>query len=121
MVILAWPSMRLTGSIVMRFIARSLSKLQPEIGFRPAPFQQVRDYSGDGLGRWRTTGQGKVDLHKLAKRAGLLKQRRYAVVRNDFPFLRAVDVNALEQLVDRNGIAHGGDVAGNRAVPKRNQ
>ena len=79
-VILAWPSMRLTGSIVMRFIASSYPNLTLR-GLGLAAFQQVvqalRAMTLAGGGQ---PGNVDVDLDEVLHRPRLLQQARQTVV-----------------------------------------
>src|SRR5690349_7406387 len=105
-VILACPSMRLTGSMVIRFMPRSLSKFHFEAGVWLLAVQQVIDYANDSLGGRRASWQREIHLDEFAQRPSLTQQSRHPVRWNYFFFVCPVHINPLQQFLHRNGIAH---------------
>src|SRR5579885_3156512 len=104
MVILACPSMRLTGSMVMHFITRSLSEFHLEVAVGLLAVQEVVDYAEDRLRRRWASWQAKIHLHEFAQRACLLQQRRNAVGWHKLLFICPIDIDPLQQLLHRNRI-----------------
>ena len=82
---------------------------------------QIGNHGGNGLRGRRASGQAQIHFHEFPQRARLLQQRGHADRRDDFVFLRPFHVNPLQQLVDRDGISHGGHIAGDRAIAQRDQ
>src|SRR5215469_14413613 len=113
--------MRLTGSMVMRFIPRSLSEFHLEIAVWLFAVQQIMDDSDDGFRRWWTAGQADINPYEFAQRTSLLQQCWDAISRHAFFFVSSVYIYALQQLLNRNRIAHCGNIAGDGAIAHRDQ
>ena len=63
----------------------------------------------------------QVHLDDLLHRHGALEQLRNAFGWHSRPGVDALDIDALEQRLHRNGIPHRGNVAGHRAIAQRHQ
>src|ERR1039457_3313832 len=113
--------MRLTGSMVMRFMERSLTEfhLESSVGF--LALQQVVDHVENCLRGRRTAGQTEINLDEFAQRPRLLQQSGDAIRRDYFSFLRTIDIYALQQFLHRNGIPHRRDVPCDSAVSEGDQ
>src|ERR1043166_8181299 len=120
-VILACPSMRLTGSMVIRFMPRSLSELHFEAGIGLLAVQQVIDYADDSLGGRRASRQREIHLHEFAQRPRLAQQSRQPIGWYHFFLVCPVDIDPLQQFLHGNGIAHARDITGYGAVTHGNE
>ncbi len=100
MLILAWPSMRVTGSMTMRFAIKSTKFQIRAFQLRGFATQNLNQQSLDAV-RWRrAAGEEIIHVHDFVHRQHLFQQRRHDAVRQRPArvVLGALDVGALEHV-----------------------
>src|SRR5215218_1460324 len=125
MVILAWPSIRVTGSMTISrataFASRSGAEAGDVRGVRHPPLQQLVDGEPDEIGRGWAAGQehvhldGPVDRHRVLQQPGHDLGRQLGVVGG------ILQIRPLQQRPGTDRIAHAGDVGGDGTVAERHQ
>src|SRR5918993_1749760 len=125
MVILACPSIRVTGSMTISRATALASGSGAEAGagdgVRHAPLQQLSERVVDEVGRGWAAGQEDIDLDGPVDGQGLRQQPGHDLGRQLGVVGDVLEIGALQQRPGADRVAHAGDVAGDRTVPERHQ
>src|SRR5450830_690595 len=122
MVILEWPSMRVTGSMTMVRRIWLPSATEPGPGHvRDATGQQVIEQGVDEVGRWRAARQEDVDLHHPVDRRRSRQELRHDVRRYVRVQRHVLQVGPIQQGRDADRVSHARHVGGDGTVAERDE
>src|SRR4029453_17345579 len=125
MVILAWPSIRVTGSMTISrataFASGSGAEAGDVRGVRHAPLQQLVERVVDEVGRGWAAGQEHVHLDGPVDGQGGRQQLRHDLRGQLRVVGDVLQIRPLQQRPGADRVAHAGDVGGDGAVPERHQ
>ena len=119
------PSTRVTGLMTI-FRAAATLMCTPSVildqlvaEFRLLAFQQGGERSPENLGRRRTAGEHVVDPHHLVTGEDPVQEQRELGISGDRPTDNGgpFQVGFLQAVLQRYEVAHGGNAAGERALP----
>src|ERR1035441_9826248 len=126
MVILPWPSRRVTGSIVMVWVMTSAPM---SLGSKTGESRNVQRFTGyqrcercvKRVGRGRAAGQEDVDLYELVDGADDAQQLGHHDAGNLLLRVCVLNVGAVQNRFRADGIAHRRNIAGDGAVAHGDQ
>src|SRR4029450_12586473 len=125
MVILAWPSIRVTGSMTISRATALASGSGAEAGavrgVRHPPLQQLVQRVIDEVGRRWAAGQEHIHLDDPVDGQGGRKQPGHYMGGQLGVVGGVLQIGALQQRERADRVAHAGDVRGDGAVPERHQ